>query len=86
MSTPRSRQPSRKDRFRPLELLVLSAVVAVVVGLVVLLSTRDVEISIIFTGISFIVTLMVFAMLALATKPTGEERNDLDEQDRNPRH
>lgn len=78
--------PSRRDRFRPLELLGLSAVVAIVIGLIVLMSTRQFDVTIIFTGLSFIVTLVVFAMLALATKPTGEERIDLDEQDRDSRH
>lgn len=78
--------PSRRDRFRPLELLSLSAVVAVAVGLIVFMSTRGLEVAVIFTGITFIVTLVVLAMLALAAKPTGDERLDLDEQDRDTRH
>lgn len=79
---PAPHKPSLRDRLRPLELLGLSAVVAVFTGLIVLLSTRSAEISIIFGGIAFIVSLVVFAMLALTAAPTGEERLDLDEQDR----
>lgn len=73
---------SLRDRMRPWELLGLSAVVAVFVGLVVLLATRNVQIAIIFGGIAFIVALVLFAMLSLASPPSGEERHDLDEQDR----
>lgn len=74
--------PSLRDRFRPLELLGLSAVVAVFVGLIVLLSARSPQLAVIFGGIAFIVSLVGFAMLALSSTPTGEERTDLDEQDR----
>ncbi len=74
--------PSLRDRFRPLELLGLSAVVAAFTGLIVLLSTRSIDIAVIFAGIAFVVSLVVFAMLALTSTPTGEERTDLDEQDR----
>lgn len=82
MSTP----PSRRDRTRPLELLGLSGALAVFTGLVVLISTRDILLSVIFLGIAFIVALVVLAMLALAVRPTGEERIDLDEQDHSQGH
>ena len=74
--------PSRRDRFRPLELLGLSGVVAGFVGAIVLMSTRQLDLTFIFAGVSFIVTLMTLAMLALTGKPTGEERLDMTEQDR----
>jgi hypothetical protein len=73
--------PSKKDRLRPLELLVLSAIVALFVGVVVAASTRDVLLGIIFLGIAFILTLMTLAMLALSVKPDDAEKTDLDEQD-----
>ena len=79
-------KPSLRDRMRPLELLLLSAVVAVAIGLTVLVSTRSLDVAFVFAGISFIVSLMVFAMLALAAKPTGDEQSDLDEQDRGAGH
>ena len=78
--------PSRRDRTRPLELLGLSAVFAIFAGVVVLMSTRDIVLALIFLGIAFIVSLVVLAMLALATRPTGDEQLDLDEQDRNQGH
>lgn len=73
--------PTRRERFRPLELLVISAIVAVFVGLVVLLSTRDLLLGGIFAGVGFIVALVVFAMLSLASRPDGAELTDLDDQD-----
>jgi len=74
--------PSRRDRTRPVELIGLSAIFAVFVGLVVLMSTREVVLALIFAGIAFIVSLVGLAMLSLAVRPTGEEKLDLDEQDR----
>lgn len=79
--------PSRRDRTRPAELLGLSAIFAVFVGLVVLMSTREVVLALIFAGIAFIVSLVVLAMLALAVRPDKDEKLDLlsqdaDEQDR----
>lgn len=81
-----SQQPSRKDRTRPLELIGLSGILAIFTGLVVLMSTRELILAVIFLGIAFIVSLVVLAMLALAVRPTGEEQIDLDEQDRSQGH
>lgn len=74
-------EPTRRERTRPLELLGLSAVLAIFTGLVVLMSTRDLVLALIFAGIAFIVALVVLAMLALAVRPTGDEQLDLREQD-----
>lgn len=74
-------QPSRRDRTRPVELLLLAGGFAVFAGVVVLMSTRDLVLSVIFAGIAFIVGLVALAMLALAVRPTGEEETDLREQD-----
>jgi hypothetical protein len=65
---------------RPLELLVLSGIVAVFVGAVVAASTREIGLGAIFLGVAFIVTLMTLAMLSLSTKPDDAEQSDLDEQ------
>jgi predicted lysophospholipase L1 biosynthesis ABC-type transport system permease subunit len=73
--------PSRKDRLRPLEFIVISAIVAVFIGLVVLLSTRQLELAVVFFGVSFIVSLVVIAMLSLAIKPNATEQLDLKSQD-----
>ena len=74
-------EPSRRDRTRPIELLALAGGLGLFTGLVVLLSTRDLVLSAIFAGVAFIVGLVVLAMLALATRPTGDEELDLREQD-----
>ena len=83
--------PSRRDRTRPVELIGLSAIFAVFVGLVVLMSTREVVLALIFAGIAFIVSLVGLAMLSLAERPDKEEKLDLlsqdaDEQDRGQGH
>ena len=75
------KKPSRNDRTRPLELLVLSGVLGVFAGLVVLMSTRELVVALIFMGIAFIVSRVVLAMLSLAVQPTGAEKIDLAEQD-----
>ena len=75
-------EPSRKDRTRPAELLILSGIIAVFVGLIVLMSTRQWVLALIFAGVGFILALVVLAMLALAVRPDGEEQLDIDDQDR----
>lgn len=79
-------KPSRKDRMRPAELLILSGVFCLFVGLVVFMSTRNVELSLIFLGATFVLTLVVLAMLALSAPPDGAERKDIDDQDRPSGH
>jgi hypothetical protein len=75
-------EPSRREKFRPAELIGLSAVVALFGGLVTLMSTRDLVLSLIFFGIIFVLTLVTIALLVMAIKPGAEERHDIDEQDR----
>lgn len=74
--------PSRRDRFRPLELLGLSFVAAIFIGLVVLMSSRQPTLALIFAGVTFIVTLVGLAMLAMVAEPDTDERRDLDEQNK----
>ncbi|MCU1570292.1 MAG: hypothetical protein JWR33_1033 [Naasia sp.] len=64
-------QPSRRERFRPAELVGLSFGVALFTGIVVLVTARDFALAVIFFGIAFIVALVVLAMLALVTGPTS---------------
>jgi Na+/melibiose symporter-like transporter len=68
--------PSRRDRMRPVELLGISAIIAVFTGLVVLLSTREVMLALIFLGIAFIVVVVVLAMLQLAAT-SDQDDNDM---------
>ena len=78
--------PTRRERFRPLELLSLSTGVDVFVGVVVLIASREFAVGVIFALLAFIVSLVLFAMLAITSKPTGDEQVDLDEQDRDAGH
>jgi hypothetical protein len=76
--------PTMRDRMRPAELLGLSAVFGAFAGLVVLMTTRDIILAVIFFGIAFIVSVVVIAMLVLAMKPNPGEKIELAEQDRKP--
>lgn len=76
--------PSRRDRLKPLELVGFSAVLAVFTGLVVLLTTRDIVLALIFLGVAFIVVVMVVALVGLGGKPSAEDdeaRKDLQRPD-----
>jgi hypothetical protein len=72
-------QPSKRDVFKPVELIVLSAVMALFVGLTVLLATRNPLLAVIFFGVAFIVVLVVIAMMVLTFKPNKSEQTELDE-------
>lgn len=72
-------QPSKRDIFRPAELIILAAVLALFVGLAVLLSTRTPLLALIFFGVAFIVVLVVTAMLVLTFKPNKDEQTELDD-------
>lgn len=65
-SAPHRRPPTRRERFKPLELVGLAAAFGVFGGGVAVLALRDVRLALIFAGIAFIVGLLVLAMLALA--------------------
>ena len=73
-------QPSRSDRLKPVELVGISGAMALFVSLTILLATREILLSVIALGITFIVALMVIAMLTLNMKPDAAEKTDLDEQ------
>jgi len=65
--------PSRRDRTRPAELLGLSAALAAVTGLITFFGTRNLLLAAEFTGVAFIVSLVVFAMLLLAVSPKRDD-------------
>ncbi|HSP52925.1 MAG TPA: hypothetical protein VLO00_08520 [Cryobacterium sp.] len=74
------RKPTRSEKLKPIELVGFSGVMAVFLGLVVLMSTRDVVLALIGFGGTFILVLVVIAMLVLGMKPNPAELSDLDEQ------
>lgn len=76
--------PSRRERLRPLELVGFSAVLAIFAGLVILLTTRDIVLALIFFGVAFIVSVMMVALVGLGAKPSAEDdeaRKDLQRPD-----
>jgi hypothetical protein len=82
MTTP----PSRRDRTRPLELLGLSAVIALFVAVIAAGASRDLVLGVIALGVTFILSIVTLATLALTMNASTEERVDLDEQDRGQGH
>ncbi|GAB3040733.1 hypothetical protein GCM10027052_22520 [Parafrigoribacterium mesophilum] len=76
--------PTMRDRMRPAELLGLSAVFGAFAGLVVLMTTRDIILALIFFGVAFILSVVIIAMLVLAMKPNPGEKIELAEQDDKP--
>jgi zinc transporter ZupT len=76
MTEPSRRDPSRRDRTRPAELLGLSAVLGAVVGVIVFFGTRNFLLAVEFAGIAFIVSLVGFAMLLLAISPRRSDDDD----------
>jgi formate/nitrite transporter FocA (FNT family) len=69
--------PTRRDRTRPLELLGISAGLALAIGVIAYFATRDLLAAGIFFAVAFIVIVVVFAMLLLAVTP---RRHDDDAQ------
>ena len=76
--------PTLRDRLKPVELLIVSALLGIFTGLVVLMSSRDLILSSISFGIVFIVCLVAMAMFVLAIKPNKNELLDIEEQNHEP--
>ncbi|MGO3146988.1 MAG: ABC transporter ATP-binding protein [Leucobacter sp.] len=76
--------PTRRDRLKPAELLGFSGVLAIFAGLVVLMASRQIVLTLVFTLIAFILSLVVVALLGLGGKPSEEDneaRKDLNKPD-----
>jgi amino acid permease len=71
--------PHRRDRTRPLELLGISAVLAIFVGVFVFVGTRAFDRALIFAGVAFVIALVVLAMLMLAVGPKDLDKSDDDQ-------
>ena len=64
-------EPTRRQKLRPFEYVMLSGVMALFTGLVVLMVTRDALLAIIGSGLVFIVVIIGIAMLLLAVSPNS---------------
>ncbi|SEB71864.1 hypothetical protein SAMN04489806_1596 [Paramicrobacterium humi] len=74
-------KPSMRDVLKPVELLAIAAVFGVFAGLITLMSTRDITLSVIFFGVAFIAGLVFLALFALTVKPNKRELDDIHKQD-----
>jgi len=72
-------EPTRRQRLRPIEFVMLSGVMALFAGLVVLMVTRDATVSIIASGLVFIVVIIGIAMLLLAVSPNSTPDGETSE-------
>lgn len=62
-------EPRTRITLRPGELVGLAALVAVFVGLITLMVTRDLVLSLVVFGATFVLDLVTLAMLMLAVTP-----------------
>lgn len=68
--------PRQRDARRPLELLGLAAGMSIAIGLIVLAATKRILAAGLWTGIAFVVIVVVVAMLALVVKPERDHPDD----------
>lgn len=74
-------QPTRRQQLKPFEYLAFAGAAGVFIGLIVLMTVRDVVLALVFGGVGFIITLLLIATLMLAVKPKGRSSADLDRRD-----
>lgn len=65
----RVNQPSRRERLRPAEYVMLSGFMALFAFLIVLMVTRDVVLALIAAGLIFVIVIIGISMLILAITP-----------------
>jgi hypothetical protein len=73
--------PTKKDRLRPAELVGFSALLALFTALIVLASTREWWLTGISLGVSFIIVLVVVALLSMSFQPKQDEVDEIRGQD-----
>jgi len=74
--------PTKKDRLHPRELLGFSAVLALFVGIIVLMATREWLLSGMFFLAAFVATLIVMLLFSLTFKSKSEDAPDPHKYDR----
>lgn len=68
--------PTRREKMKPLELLVMAGIFGVFVGAFVFMGTREWGLSLIMAAVAFIASLVVLATLLIAAGPKDDERVD----------
>lgn len=76
-------EPTSRITLRPSELVGLAALVAVFVGLVTLMVTRDLILSLIAFGGAFVLDLVLLAMLMLVVTPNRPADGERQPETRN---
>lgn len=61
--------PSRRERLRPAEYVMLSGFMALFALLIVLMVTRDIVLALVVAGLIFVVVIIGISMLILAMTP-----------------
>lgn len=65
------REPTKREKLRPIEYVMLAGLMALFAGLVVLMVTREFVSAFIVAGLVFVVVLIGIAMLMLAVSPNA---------------
>jgi len=68
--------PTRREKMKPVELLVMAGIFGVFVGAFVFMGTREWGLSLIMAAVAFIASLVVLATLLIAVGPKVDERVD----------
>lgn len=70
-----------QDVLKPAELIGIAVVIALFVGLVALVSTREPLLALVSAGVALIVTVIVAAIFARNVKPADADRQAIHEDD-----
>lgn len=73
-------EPTKKDRLRPAELVGFSAILAIFTALIVLASTREWWLTGISLAVSFIIVLVIVALLSMSFQPQSPEIEEIRQQ------
>lgn len=76
--------PTMRDRLKPAELLGFAGVLSIFAGIVVLISSRQIVLTLVFMLIAFILSVLIVALLGLGGTPSEEDdeaRKDLGKPD-----
>lgn len=71
-----SSAPAKRIRLTPGELFGFSGVLGVFAGLIVLMSSRSITLTLIFAAIAFVVSLGFVALLGVGAKPNAPREDD----------
>jgi len=76
-------EPRSRMSLRPGELVGLAAIIALFIGLITLMVTRDLTLSLIVFGAAFVLDLVTLAMLMLAITPNKPADGEREPDTRN---